>query len=585
MTKGVLSKISNFISRKGVRTALRRSTAIAVVLAVALVAVLGYAAVKHKCTTVPAITVVESNARIIIDGKEVDFEKLYGRPVLNVNGRIMLPLRAFAYYIFNHDPTKDKEIVFYQQKTNDPSIRPDRESINHIWIEKDGYRVDFWEGYVYLSVKTPYENNPVIIKTDVPPLVFDEGYTYLPFRVQAYAFRYGVEWDEKTNTVYLWKGGAKAPSIGEPVVFEPQKNLTQMNHERGSIVGPGIEIFPRKWTGKDNGYYTLSQPGKETLPYQKYIDKGWLKPYDESLYAADKRCFPNLKVYETPRDKLTPSQLLEIAYDPDLKNSGRFILVLSIIYNDGRIGGIWLYDYGKIEDLIAGKAYAGYKYGWPEKFDLKNQRIWELLSGNIYFNLVSINGVPWQESEYSSLVLKEYQSSPAVIPGRLEDPYYLGIILDKRNNLDLLHKLWDAQNDAIGLKVGNDKVLIYEGQKIPPGEFYPTNEIKLPFKIFKENGVMMVPLKPAIQGLKGSYSQQGKDITIVSKKKTYKLQVGSNTAYKNGAQVRLSRAVVEKYGYTFMPLTDFEKLFEFSPEPPGGTADKVEIFISDIWAK
>lgn len=574
----IKKKIKN-INRKGVWKVLKRSTLIAIVLAALVGATAVYAGIKHFCTTTPAVTVTESDAKIIIDGKEVDFKNLYGRPVLNVNGRTMLPLRAFAYYIFNHDPSKDKEMVFYEANANDPNVRPDKANINHIWIEKDGYRVDFWEGYLYFSIQRPDSSQNFIMKTDVPPLVFDDGYTYLPFRAQAYAFGYGVKWDAKTNTIELTKDMAPHPTVGEAPVFERQENCISINHKRGSIVlkPNGTEIFPKKWTGKDNGYYTAGVDDINTnLPYQKYIDSGIIEyNEDASRIKIEKTTRVLYRYYgsEKNTEKLTVDTIRKIAYDPVLKQNGRLIIV-SGTYNQYAPynSGVSIYDFGMISDLQSGKTWNPNGFPKIKPFDLNSQETWNLLIDICGPDIMSVNGVVWQDTEYKQYILRaiqnwyndaaistEFNKSPYYRPDAIYDPYYENIILDKNSNGTMIYDLYNAQGDGIGLEVGSDELKIYRGKM----DIAPKYIKQLPFKIFKDGNEVMLPLKIVIENLTGTFTADSNgNITIKDKGHIYQLKLGSDKMTVDGETVTLPKPLYEKYGYAFLPHSVFKKYFD-----------------------
>lgn len=200
---------------------------------------------NYKVVGYPDIQILKSNVKIYIEGKFVDFEKIYNKPIIIVKGRVMLPVRAFVYYITNTPPNVDnKNVVYYW-----PNVP--FETDNQFYKRTDGLKTATWimlgypipgtndrldaqvlQNFQYAVVYykkngSPYSGKDDLktYKMDIPPLVtdIDGGTAYLPLRMQAYLFGYGVKFDEKNNTVYISKDIPMEFGNGiEEVKNEPQ---------------------------------------------------------------------------------------------------------------------------------------------------------------------------------------------------------------------------------------------------------------------------------------------------------------------------------------------------------------------------
>lgn len=195
------------------------------------------AASSHHIAGLPNEPVYESNPNIYIEGKKVDFRNTQeiqevngtyqvvtvSRPILIVRGRTMLPLRAFIYYITDYvnvvkgqtgGAIGPSDVVYWDPGYK--SNRPDGFIINSVRYDNtlsgDGYNVpaDPWKlgffirmPYIVKATLKPYHY--ILFKTDVPPLIMDDGVTYLPLRAEANAFGYGVKFDQATNSIYISK--------------------------------------------------------------------------------------------------------------------------------------------------------------------------------------------------------------------------------------------------------------------------------------------------------------------------------------------------------------------------------------------
>ncbi len=181
--------------------------------------------------------VYDSNVKVYIEGKLVDFTKTQeikkvdnvykavtvNNPILTVRGRTMMPLRAFVYYITDYvnqrkgdlgTYTNPGDIIFWEPYTEE-SKRPDGFKIDKVRYSnspEDNRDILFGVRMLYIQVDTNLGTNNKngthgyhLYKADVPPLIMDDGVTYLPLRAEANTFGYGVKFDEKNNSVYISK--------------------------------------------------------------------------------------------------------------------------------------------------------------------------------------------------------------------------------------------------------------------------------------------------------------------------------------------------------------------------------------------
>lgn len=536
---------------------MKRSTLIAICLVLALSSGIVFATVKHFAHNAPHLEIIEVNPTIIVEDEEVDFRELYGRPILNVQGRTMLPLRAFAYHVMGIDPkevTKENEVVFYKGKANNPEIRPDGESINHIYIKAKDRRVDFWEGFNYIWIQKG--GNKYVVKTDVPPIIMDEGHTYLPFRAQAYALGYNVEYDEDTRTIKIFGNGPDLARGGIEGVFETVEGYDIMNTKRGSLQGQGKEeIFPPKWkVGEENKLITQQpqkpiQSGKNEskIPYQKFINNGTIK---ENKYAKKIDFNPDYKEYVLPEGRAR--EILKLAYNPVLKNSGRLIIARGILHDtDNPYEDGFIVDWGPLSKLESNENWDSY---WGS-FDLNSPRTWgRLLQGTTPFEIMSVNGVPWQDTPYKDAII-EATLNPAISdelgnPDILRnDPYYRNIYLDKKQNGFTPDRLYYRQGDLFAIWVGKTKAEMWKGWKL-------AETTQLPAKPYKDGNHVMVPLKPLMKyiGVNSSVSANGNNIIVKDKGHTYVFTLNSNKAKIDGKDVTISKPLCQKGGHTFISL-------------------------------
>lgn len=224
----------------------------------------------NKVAGYPDIKIYKSNVKIYIENKLVDFEKIYGSPVISINGRIMLPARAFTYYIngviSNSDgtPYNTAYINYYpdvQLKTDMPKMArtdglknstdfllryeiPNSQYEYHsVMLQNLLYAISY-----YQKKDDPVEISHKTFKMDIPPLVTDinGGTTYLPLRVQAYLFDFGVKYDVQNNAVYISKNIPQ--EFGDGIEL-----LTNDPQYQDQYIGKDVDLYPDYGTYYQNG--------------------------------------------------------------------------------------------------------------------------------------------------------------------------------------------------------------------------------------------------------------------------------------------------------------------------------------------
>lgn len=248
------------------------------------------AASSHHIAGLPNEPVYESNPNIYIEGKKVDFrntqeiQKVNGtyqvvtvnRPILIVRGRVMMPLRAFIYYITNYvnvvksqvgGAVAPPDIVYWDPgyKSNRPdgfiinSVRYDNELNGSGYpMPADPWKLGFFVRMPYIAKASQNPYHYILYKTDVPPLIMDDGVTYLPLRAEANAFGYGVKFDQATNSIYISKN--------LPIEYGPEfQKITDIVPPNGHLDGNvGVIAFD----GNTGQLYTMTDThGNYTTQY------------------------------------------------------------------------------------------------------------------------------------------------------------------------------------------------------------------------------------------------------------------------------------------------------------------------------
>ncbi|ADL67886.1 stalk domain-containing protein [Thermoanaerobacterium thermosaccharolyticum] len=279
--------------------------------------------------------------------------------------------------------------------------------------------------------------------------------------------------------------------------------------------------------------FALASSQSDELPYQDWIDKGWIKAISPDENGHDK-----LGWYS-----IMPGKEKEIAYSDKLKNTDRLIVVVGSFLANNNLeyyqseGGsaVALCDVTKLRENYK-ELYGEIKYNNPDtlKYDF-----WK---GLVTINLVSINGTPWQETKYKDVLLQNFYDRWE----GLKDPAYNRYLIDPKWNgyTDECIYNWDG----VDVWIGKDDITVrYELKE---------NKGKLPTEVISDNGVSMIPLRGVMEELGATvdYDSKTQEITIKDKGKTVVLKVGSDNAVVDGNTVKMPRKVYVKSGYTMLPL-------------------------------
>jgi len=271
---------------------------------------------------------------------------------------------------------------------------------------------------------------------------------------------------------------------------------------------------------------------EEQLPYQEWIDKGWIKAVSPDENGHDK-----LGWYY-----IMPGKEKEIAYNDKLKNTDRLIIVdgsfykndLDYYYKEGRSAAA-LRDITTLRESYK-ELYGEIRYNHPDtlKYDF-----WK---GLVTINLVSINGTPWQETKYRDILLQYFYDRWE----GLKDPAYNKYLIDPKWNGYTMECIYNW--DGVDVWIGKDDITVrYELKEYKK---------KLPTKVISDSGVAMIPLRGVMEELGAAvdYNAKTQQITIKDKGKTVVLKIGSDTALVDGRVVKMPRKVYVKNGYTMLPL-------------------------------
>lgn len=283
--------------------------------------------------------------------------------------------------------------------------------------------------------------------------------------------------------------------------------------------------------------------GDEQLPYQEWIDKGWIKSVSPDEKGRDR-----LGWYY-----IMPGKEKEIAYSEVLKNTDRLIVIgggfsydsmpfekyMEFYIKDG-LSNVCLYDLTtKIEELGQGYLANDYigtvRYNHP---DTLKPRLWKQFT----VGLITINGVDWQNTPYKDAILQALYSRWE----GLKDPAYNRYIIDPKWNGYTMECIYNW--DGVDVWIGKDDITVrYELREFKK---------KLPTKVISDNGVTMIPLRGVMEELGAAveYNPKMQEIIIKDKGKTVKLKIGSDTALVDGKQVKMPRKVYTKNGHTMLPL-------------------------------
>jgi len=249
----------------------------------------------------------------------------------------------------------------------------------------------------------------------------------------------------------------------------------------------------------------------EKLPYQEFIDKGWLYKEDWDREGE----------YD-----VVPDKLMEIAYSPLLKVSDRLIAVSGSPKNSN----------GYFSDFTV-----RYKNDVNVTYDPDSQEFWDYINAGA-ISLITLNGIPWQETKYKNLILNaSIKANP-----ELNDPANKKYILDPKYN--------GMTSDYITFVDGVD---LYLGSKKMEVRYELKEYVKnLPIAVFSDGGNSMIPLRGVLEELGATvgYNSSTKEITILDKGHTVVLKVGSDIAKVDGADKKMPKPVYVKSGNTVIPL-------------------------------
>lgn len=276
---------------------------------------------------------------------------------------------------------------------------------------------------------------------------------------------------------------------------------------------------------------------EEQLPYQEWIDKGWIK-----AVSPDEKGHDRLGWY-----RIMPGKEKEIAYSDKLKNTDRLIVVAGEYYNND-LESYLKYGYSNVElfDLTTkveqvGEGYLAndyigtVRYNHPDTFKVA---LWKQFT----VGLITVNGVDWQKTPYKDVILQALYSRWE----GLKDPAYNKYLVDpKWNGYTMGCIYWW---DGVDVWIGKDDITVrYELKEYNK---------KLPTKVISDNGVAMIPLRGVMEELGAAvdYNAKTQQITIKDKGKTVVLKIGSDTALVDGKAVKMPRKVYVKNGYTMLPL-------------------------------
>ncbi|EIV99915.1 stalk domain-containing protein [Thermoanaerobacter siderophilus] len=280
---------------------------------------------------------------------------------------------------------------------------------------------------------------------------------------------------------------------------------------------------------------------EEELPYQEWIDKGWIK-----AVSPDEKGHDKLGWYY-----IMPGKEKEIAYSDKLKNTDRLIVVAGSLYYDKPLeelvkiykeqgfSDVCLYDLttkiGYLDGYLANDYIGTVRYNHPDTFKVA---LWKQFT----VGLITVNGVDWQKTPYKDVILQALYSRWE----GLKDPAYNKYLIDPKWNGYTMECIYNW--DGVDVWIGKDNITVrYELKE---------NKGKLPTRVISDNGVAMIPLRGVMEELGAvvDYNAKTQQITIKDKGKTVVLKIGSDTAVVDGKAVKMPRKVYVKNGYTMLPL-------------------------------
>ena len=289
--------------------------------------------------------------------------------------------------------------------------------------------------------------------------------------------------------------------------------------------------------------FALASSQSDELPYQEWIDKGWIKAISPDENGHDK-----LGWYS-----IMPGKEKEIAYSDELKNTDRLIVIGGSFdysnmpfeeyikyYNTEGLSNVGLIDLTtKIEEngqgYLANDFIGTVRYNHPDTFKMK---LWKQFT----VSTITINGVDWQKTPYKDVILQALYSRWE----GLKDPAYNRYLIDPKWNGYTEECIYNWDGVDVWIEK-NDITVRYELKE---------NKGKLPIEVISDNGVSMIPLRGVMEELGATvdYDSKTQEITIKDKGKTVVLKIGSDNAVVDGNTVKMPRKVYIKNGYTMLPL-------------------------------
>lgn len=273
------------------------------------------------------------------------------------------------------------------------------------------------------------------------------------------------------------------------------------------------------------------------LPYQPLIDAGWLtkqNPYSDFVTRFENTWF------------IQPGREKEVVYSP-LLNGDRLIFVTG-----GADGTLYLFDAGwkRLHEEAWGsieEAFINCGFSWASDG-----------------NLVAVNGVDWQDSEYKDLILE----SLFIHFPHYKDPANLRYLQDKKYNGKAADYIFHCDCVDIDVRTGEMEVSF---------EMARTKK-QLSVKPFADRGNTMLPLRDVAEGLGATvaYNNKTKEIVITEdwnpEGKTIILKEGSDIAVVDGQEVKMPIKIYSKNGHTMVPLRFFTDVAEYGHYIANGEA-------------
>lgn len=203
------------------------------------------------------------------------------------------------------------------------------------------------------------------------------------------------------------------------------------------------------------------------------------------------------------------------------------------------------------------------------------------------YEIVSINGKPWQESSYSKLIMDTIEKKIKYANSFLsKHPEHLEIVKNEKYN-GLAYEIFTKGRDIEevlrekGIEVDrnsggensdieentpdnsteknayNYRIVLKVGQKDIEFTCEETTETnKLTVAPVIKNGTTMIPLRGVFDkcGVQLDYDAETKQVTIKTKDKTIILTLNSNEGVVNGRKIQLSMPAFVENGRTLIPL-------------------------------